>query len=73
VLIDVISRRIPGLEELYAFLGRPDLETIRFEFTPDLLCVEYQSRVNPDDDVCFLQGDLPLPLPAFSVPATSRG
>ena len=73
ILSDIIGPNIPLLKELYPFLGQPFLERVRFEFTPDLLCKEYECHPSPDDDVFFIQGDFPAPLPSSCVPATSRG
>ena len=73
VLSDIIGPDIPELEKLYPFVGQPALETICFEFSPDLLCEEADCRPNSASDVFFLQGDFSAHLPPFYVPATSRG
>ncbi|MDP8256312.1 MAG: GNAT family N-acetyltransferase [Candidatus Alcyoniella australis] len=71
-LIDVIGTEVPSLDAIYPFIGGPQVETVDFEFTPDLMGVENLQVTPLDDSLALVRGPFPIEHEPFGFPATSE-
>lgn len=71
-IYDIVGKNIPFIEELFPCIGNSSIEKIRYMFTPDKLCAEYQSEKKFPRNL-FVSKNFPLIEEPFCIPETSRG
>lgn len=57
---DIVAAKMPGLDDIKAFLGGFTEQEIEFLFPTDRLGVETIGKGRVEDDLLFVSGDLPL-------------
>jgi len=72
LLVDVIGRQVPTLEQIYPFVGGAHVRDVDFGFAPDLLEVDRVTASVCHDANLFVRGDFAVGSSPFRFPTTSE-
>lgn len=72
VILDIVSERIPSLEEITTYLPLDGIRTIKTHFCADRLAGNYE-RIIDSEDFFFTDAAFPTPAGCVCLPETQRG